>query len=879
MKQVLCFFMCLFALTVYGQREASNWYFGTHAGLDFNSGIPQVLNGGQIRTVEGCETFSDANGNLLFYTEGNTVWNRSHQIMPNGTGLGGSFSTTQSALVVPHPILSNIFYVFTPDDALAYRLDQANGFNYSVIDMSLDGGNGDVTTKNIDLLPNSSEKVTAVGSPDGSFYWVITQYENKFYAYKIDAAGVNTTPVVTTIGPLIDDFENIRGSLKISPNGDKLAIAHTILVPEYQGMLYLFDFNVNTGVVSNSQLLGNDRIYYGVEFSSNSSKLYASGMELIEENGMRETGNLEIVQFDLDEANIPASEYTVANFPPGIAHEIAGALQIAIDKKIYHAVPSGELSVIRTPNLKGIDSDFRLFEVDLNPGSATYGLPPFIQSFFETIVTIENFCEGEATTFTTDAPGGIQSMSWDFGDPASGSDNFSTNISPTHVYSTHGVFTINLDVIYTNGSSRTFVEFVEIAELPNVNNSVELVQCDVDGVADGITLFNLYEAIEIVGNGNEDMNGLFFLTMADALSNTNQLPAIGYQNIANGQVIYARVFENAECHVIVEIILTVRAMSDLGTYDRIELCDLVSTFLVSKINLLDAYDYISSEFPGNESIELFSSQGDALMELDSLPLEEHLFGLLDPWSVFFRIENGNSCDYIGKLEFDIIQQPEFEKNVAIDLCNNEATLSAPEGFSQYSWSNGGVGQSIIVYDVGSYEVTFYKGECSSTQYFEVLETPEIGINQIEVNDFKTINNEIIIHLEQIDEDVLYSINGGIDYQTSNSFSRLSPGVYEISVTNNCTIIKETIVVGGLDSFFTPNNDGINDIWTLTNAEFFPNFEISIFDRYGQLVTVFNDALHGWDGMHNSRSMPSNDYWYQLELENGRIIKGHFALKR
>ena len=106
------------------QREAANWYFGQNAGLDFNSGTPVPLLDGQINTVEGGEAFSDANGNLLFYTDGKTVWNRSHQVMPSGTELGGSFSTTQSALVVPNPIDKNIYYVFTPDDALSKNFGQ-----------------------------------------------------------------------------------------------------------------------------------------------------------------------------------------------------------------------------------------------------------------------------------------------------------------------------------------------------------------------------------------------------------------------------------------------------------------------------------------------------------------------------------------------------------------------------------------------------------------------------------------------------------------------------------------------------------------------------------------------------------------------------------
>ncbi|TXI67741.1 MAG: hypothetical protein E6Q46_02540 [Flavobacterium sp.] len=73
----------------FAQGEANIWYFGNKAGISFNSGVPVPLLDGQMQADEGCATLSDANGNLLFYTNGITVWNRNHQIMPNGTGLMG----------------------------------------------------------------------------------------------------------------------------------------------------------------------------------------------------------------------------------------------------------------------------------------------------------------------------------------------------------------------------------------------------------------------------------------------------------------------------------------------------------------------------------------------------------------------------------------------------------------------------------------------------------------------------------------------------------------------------------------------------------------------------------------------------------------------
>ena len=218
--KILAFLIPLYLCQLsYAQREASNWYFGSFAGLDFNSGAPVPLLDGVLDTTEGCESISDPEGNLLFYTDGKTVWNRNHEIMDNGENLLGSFSSSQSALIIPNVDNPNIYYLFTADVVQAYQDDGVgNGFNYSTVDISLNGGLGAVTQKNINLLNNSSEKITAVSTFDNTGYWVVTHKGKRFYAYKVSGSGVNTTPVSSSIGPDIDSFNNIRGSLKASPN-------------------------------------------------------------------------------------------------------------------------------------------------------------------------------------------------------------------------------------------------------------------------------------------------------------------------------------------------------------------------------------------------------------------------------------------------------------------------------------------------------------------------------------------------------------------------------------------------------------------------------------------------------------------------------------
>jgi len=119
MKSLFTLFLSLFffiALTAQAQNcapETNFWYFGTNAGLNFNTGAPIPLTDGLVANYEGSATASDTNGNLLFYTDGVTVWNQNHQQMPNGFGLQGNPSTTQAALIVQQPDNDNIYYIFT----------------------------------------------------------------------------------------------------------------------------------------------------------------------------------------------------------------------------------------------------------------------------------------------------------------------------------------------------------------------------------------------------------------------------------------------------------------------------------------------------------------------------------------------------------------------------------------------------------------------------------------------------------------------------------------------------------------------------------------------------------------------------------------------
>src|SRR5262245_11547401 len=128
-------------LNTFGQGQTNYWYLGNGAGLDFGCVPPCVLQDGNAGlytfTGEGVGSMSDANGNLLFYTNGNIVYNKNHVAMTNGTGLAGNGTTMQTGTVVPKIGSTAQYYIITPSC-------NDSACKWSIVDMSLNGGLGDV---------------------------------------------------------------------------------------------------------------------------------------------------------------------------------------------------------------------------------------------------------------------------------------------------------------------------------------------------------------------------------------------------------------------------------------------------------------------------------------------------------------------------------------------------------------------------------------------------------------------------------------------------------------------------------------------------------------------------------------------------------------
>ena len=468
---LLGFFILYSFLNLHAQKETWHWYFGNKAGIDFSSGSPIADTNGKMVAEEGVSSISDTAGNLLFYTNGINVWNKTHSIMDNGTGLMGNHSSAQSSIVVKQSGNDSIYYVFTVDSYESYIYPPHKGFRYSIVNTQQNSGLGKVILKNIWLADSSCERVTAIQHCNRKDMWIIAAKANSntYMAYLLSDTGLNTVPIISQTGPLalINSafWSCTAGYMKASPNGKKIAVAfccenHTTT---------LFDFDNASGLLSNPIPIGftNPDYYasYAAEFSPNQKYLYityASGG----------SGHGHIYQYDISSNNPVAINLSGVDLywnyiPPNTYTEQAYALQLACNNKIYIDFRAySYVGVINAPDSAGMACLFVKNGVFLNGRLCRAGLPTFFPGYFKLAPNFSNtqHCLKMVFTPVCDSAA-LDSVRWNFGDIASGANNTSALYSPVHSFSNTGNYNIKVIYYYPCNISDTVIKTVQV-QLP-----------------------------------------------------------------------------------------------------------------------------------------------------------------------------------------------------------------------------------------------------------------------------------------------------------------------------------------------------------------------------------------------------------------------------
>ena len=869
MKKYLSYFFICNILFAFSQEQASNWYFGENAGINFDSsGVVTALSEGQVNTREGCASISDEDGNLLFYTDGVTVFNKNHFVMANGGELLGDSSSTQSAIIVPLPNDPDIYYVFTVGSN-----QNRTGLKYTIVDITLNGGSGGVVSKNNNLLSQCAEKISAVvkDCSSGSI-WIIALSNsngngvdnlNTFFVYELSSTGLNTNPIKSTFNITIQDS---RGYLKVSPDGTKLASANI------QSGLFLFDFDSALGIVSSvSQLQIYDQQNnnpYGIEFSPDSQLLYVTSTNdffgTFEQNENPQNHTSVLLQYDLNNANIAGSQIVLDS-----RSVYRGGLQLGPDGKIYRALSASYfaglpfLGVINNPNTQGIAANYTHNALFLGNNNSSQGLPPFVQSFFtEKMDIIRNgrssnsltLCDGETFTLVADEIPNAQ-YNW--------TNNGRIIVNNTYFLEVteEGNYEVSIETDPNDCSTIKGKANIKFVSFPNISNSV-IRQCD-DDIADGSSFFNLTTAANEITGGDSNISVAFYITQNDANNNQNKINSNIYQNISNPQTLYVSAInqgllsgsgvdddENAPptsiCYSYAEIQLEV-VSNTIGNI-AVSVCDeLGSEDGISTFNLQDVTLSIQSNYNIIHPIIYYNTFDDALLEQSGLPND---YTNTNPYSqtIFSRIQNGNNCVSISEVIINVAPLPNLVEEELMFYCLNTfpktmslnagLTSGSPEDYT-YIWSNGDITYETQVNKAGTYSVIVTSAAGCSKERTIAIENSNIStFDNIEVID-ATSNNKVTILVsgEGIYEFQLLDNNNIVyaPYQESNIFENVSPGMYNLSVRdikNNCGVVNKLISVVGFPKFFTPNNDGIHDTWQVFGVSemFQPNSIIFIYNR-------------------------------------------------
>ncbi|MVO09946.1 T9SS type B sorting domain-containing protein [Flavobacterium sp. TP390] len=885
------YFLFIVSCRIEAQNETNNWLFGGNSGINFDQDVVSPING-SMNTPAGCSSISDENGDLLFYTNGHTIWNKNHLIMDNGDDLEGDLEGIQTSIIVPKPNDPTTYYVFyTREFNASTPRIYVRGIFYSEVKFSSQNPLGEVVIKNERIANTATARLAALYHYESNSYRLITltnsdtpiygtggvRLDVAFRVFIISSNGINITPVVQSIDQEFVDF----GAMKISPDGKYVAVAdHTlkkVFFYEFDNLVVSFNHYFTLPTVPAFGLFISP---YSIEFSKDSKNFYYSGGNYVVQFPFTQIGGME-----------PAESY-IMDCPN------AKSIQLARNGKIYIASDDTTnqnhfISVIHKPEKEGVACLYENNAINLGTGIAKKGLPIFVSSFLRNrIIASDTTCVNAAFNFSLDAYAPIESVQWDFAD-----GNLSNDLEPEHVFLNSGSYKVKA-TITIQGSVRNLFKTIEVYPLPVLPMNTILTQCDTDN--DGQSIFNLENIKDFLVRYTPEFQFYFYRSLDDATNDLNGIENYqNYINSSNLEEIFVKIISDKGCSGIssffIENIQT--APQEIAPIYVCENSDNIDGNTQGKFDLVRKKQQIATELnlPANYSINFYASLIDAQTKLNGLDR----YYLAASSTIWVRIEDDNfNC--FGIITFQAIVNSEIVLNIDDEYIICESPTNAlvlDGGVTNDTWQwksgNGTVlsnDRFFEINQIGFYILEVTKEEngktCTRSKDFRVLSTETPTIKTVEVD-----NGQLSVTMNGLGN-FTYSVNG-VDFYgngTYHVFNNLEPDVYTLFIKDDkdCnTIIIENILILNYPAFFTPNQDGINDKWRIKGPleRLYTTAQVSIFDRYGKIIYSFDllDSQSGWDGNYNNLPLPSSDYWYSLILISTEGIatqkRGHFTLKR
>ncbi|MBT8245785.1 MAG: T9SS type B sorting domain-containing protein [Winogradskyella sp.] len=431
---------------------------------------------------------------------------------------------------------------------------------------------------------------------------------------------------------------------------------------------------------------------------------------------------------------------------------------------------------------------------------------------------------------------------------------------------------------------ETTINFI-VNEVPIANTIDDDFVCD-DTSNDGEEFFTFsdYDSQILGSQSPTTFEFFYFDNSADAMD-INAIPlADSYLVNSLSTIVHARIQNrnNPNCFARTSFQLGVNVLPIAATPTDFDVCDDDSNDGEELFSLGDKdIEVLDGLSPNDFDVKYYLSIDDAIQ--DENQISDDFTNTETPQTIYVRLENVISPDCYTTTQFDIYvrEQPVLLMDALWPICEGETVdVIADAGYDHYSWSNGEMTQIITVDAPQRLTVRVWNDYgnliCETEKTITVTQS---NIASIDTVDWTQSQNSITIEVTG-NGDYEYSIDG-IIYQDSNTFNNLLLDEYTVYVRDKlgCGTVSETVYLLGAPKFFTPNGDGNNDTWQIINGFVEPSNTIRIFDRYGKLLKQLSPTDIGWDGTFNGNMLPTNDYWFTVERQNGRTYTGHFTLKR
>lgn len=464
--------------------------------------------------------------------------------------------------------------------------------------------------------------------------------------------------------------------------------------------------------------------------------------------------------------------------------------------------------------------------------------------------------------------------------------------NPLYTVTEAGFYEVEIEIENNscNIKGSITIEFAEPIELQDST----LIQCDPDG--SGIAVFNLFNASEQITDGDNSLQVTsFFTSLANAQNNTSPITnPTSYTNTTPNQSVFARVLSPLGCVGIAQ--LTLSTVTNFIEPVELIACSFADNPTRAEFNLNPVFIDIQNTYGADIDVSFHISLNQALQGIQALPFifTNTIAGMQ---TIYARLTNGQDCFGILPIYLTVIPTPQLPADSEKIYCLNTfpETIILTSGVQgntsnfTFLWSTGETTPTIAVNQPGVYNVTvsFLQVQngvsytCSASRSITVLgsETAQLSY-EISGN----YGNQTVTINAQGSGNYVYAINNiNGTYQESNVFENLGSGVFNFYVKdlNGCGIVSIRVFLVGFPNYFTPNNDGVNDYWTISGVNPTNSFvkSVVIFDRYGKILHRLDFSTFGWDGTYRGRPLPSSDYWFLATFVDGTTYRGHFTLKR